>query len=317
MTSTGGPWVTVGVHPVDQALSTVASHQGGVFARRQAVAAGASVRLIQLRRESGRWLDLLPGVYGFPGTPDSWPRRLWVAFLHAGPASAISHEAAGQIRGLESIVPGRVVLIVPRDRRHPPDGVTWHRLDDLDVRHVRLHAGLPVTTAARTILDLASVLSSPRLKLATEQVVVERQTSIESIGSLLADVRRRGKPGVRRLESVLDLLGPGDGIPRSELERLLDSGDRAQRPAQPATRASIAGYQGRGGIRRSMLPGGTPHRGGGWTEMARSTSQHGERPRARSGGRPLRLPDHPARLGAPLRRPIRSGASPRRRVPVP
>ena len=50
-----------------------------------------------------------------------------------------------------------------------------------------------------------------------------RRVPIASVGATLARIRRRGKPGVRRLERVLDLLSPGEAVPHSHLEFLLDS----------------------------------------------------------------------------------------------
>ena len=55
-----------------------------------------------------------------------------------------------------------------------------------------------------------------------EQGLAERRFTLPEVGAVLGRVRRRGKPGVKKMAQVLDDLGPGDGIPHSELERLLD-----------------------------------------------------------------------------------------------
>lgn len=83
-------------------------------------------------------------------------------------------------------------------------------------------AGLRVTTPARTAVDLAGVVGPGALKLLVEEGVVERRFTLSEVAVVLDRTRRQGKRGVRNLCDVLDLLGPGDGIPRSELERLLD-----------------------------------------------------------------------------------------------
>ena len=90
-------------------------------------------------------------------------------------------------------------------------------------RRRRGGARLPVTTLARTVFDLAGTVSRSRLKLIVEEVVYGRRVPIVAVGAILARVRRRGKPGVHRLEGVLDLLSPGEAVPRSHLEFLLDS----------------------------------------------------------------------------------------------
>lgn len=198
------------------------AEQHGAISRAQLLGAGWTPRILQRRLESGEWSELLPGVYGPAGHRATWTRRLWAAHLHAGPASAISHESAVRLQGFGQVRAGQVVLIQPDPRRHAPPDVRWHRMTDLaavDVHHV---AGLPVTRPARTAVDLAGTLGPASLKLLIEEGVVERRFTLSEVAVVLDRTRRQGKRGVRKLCEVLDLLGPGDGIPRSELERLLD-----------------------------------------------------------------------------------------------
>jgi hypothetical protein len=82
--------------------------------------------------------------------------------------------------------------------------------------------GLPVTSLTRTVVDLAGSTGLARLRLVAEQAVVEGSSSTAELGAMLDRVRRRGKPGVARMARVLDDLGPGEDLPRSELERLAD-----------------------------------------------------------------------------------------------
>lgn len=205
----------------DDLLSTIAQ-QYGLIARRQALAAGLTSAAVRHRLESRRWVVEAPSVYGVPGHRPSWRRSLWLSHLHAGPGSVVAHEAAGRLHRFDQVPAGRTVLIVPDIRRHAPPGVVWHRLTDLGPGDViRIH-GLPVTSPARTAMDLAAVLGPVSLRLLVEQGVVERRFRLAEVGAVLARVRRRGRRGVRRMERVLDELGPGGTIPRSELERMGD-----------------------------------------------------------------------------------------------
>lgn len=206
---------------VANAFELVAAQHGAV-SRAQLLAAGFTPRILQRRLESGEWSELLPGVYGPAGHRNTWMRQLWAAHLHAGPSSAISHESAGRLRGFGQVRAGRVVLIQPDPRRHAPPGVRWHRMTDLVDTDVALLGGLPVTTPARTAVDLAGVIGMASLELLIEEGVVERRFTLSEVAVVLERTRRQGKRGVRKLCDVLDHLGPGDGIPRSELERLLD-----------------------------------------------------------------------------------------------
>ena len=71
---------------VDRAVAALASRQHGVFARAQALAAGASAPLVQRRRRAGAWIDEAPGVYGLAGGVHTSTRRVMVACLDLGPA---------------------------------------------------------------------------------------------------------------------------------------------------------------------------------------------------------------------------------------
>jgi hypothetical protein len=100
--------------------------------------------------------------------------------------------------------------------------VRWHRTKDVDPSDRTTLDGLPLTTPPRTIIDLAAVSAPARLRLLAEHAVLERRCTVAELGALLDRIRRSGKPGVRRMEHVLDAIGPGADLPRSELERLAD-----------------------------------------------------------------------------------------------
>jgi hypothetical protein len=242
------------VDPIE--LLAVAASQRGVFSRRQALDAGVSPRQIVVRLRSGQWEHLHTGVYGLAGHTPSWRRRLWAAHLHAGTGSVLAREASGRLHGFEQAPPGRSVLIVDAAAGRAPRGVTWVRTPDLAPSDVTVLPGLPpTTTAARTMVDLAAVVGPARLRLAVEQGILERRFTAAEVGAVLARVRRSGKPGVRRLDRVLDAVGPGAGIPRSELERLLDIViDLAGLPA-PRREHPLPSARGRTGFVDRYWPG--------------------------------------------------------------
>jgi hypothetical protein len=206
----------------ERAVLDLAAEQHGAFSRHQARALGCTDRVITRRVATGRWSAAAPGVLVLPGRRATWRRALWVAHLHAGPSSVVSHESAARLHGSTQVRRGVVAVTVEGRRRHGIPGVVWHRPTDLVPAEVVRIDGLPVTSPARTVVDLAAVVSAPRLRLVVEAGVLDRSLTLAEVGAILSRVRRRGKPGVSRLAAVLDDLGPGDGIPHSELERLLD-----------------------------------------------------------------------------------------------
>lgn len=70
--------------------------------------------------------------------------------------------------------------------------------------HVRAREGLPVTTAARAVVDLAASTGARLLGRILDDLVFDRATSRAAVGACLAQVARPGKPGVRTLARVLD-----------------------------------------------------------------------------------------------------------------
>ena len=69
---------------------------------------------------SGRWERVAPEVYSAPGHCETWNRSLWLAHLHAGPDSVVSHQSAGRLHDYTQVPVGIVSLMGSVDRRHGP-----------------------------------------------------------------------------------------------------------------------------------------------------------------------------------------------------
>lgn len=171
---------------------------------------------------SGRLERLAPSVYGQPDRGPSWHRSLWLAHLHAGPDSCISHLAAARLHGCEEAPEGAVsITCSPGTRSGPPDA-RRHLQTDVTADDIEKIDGLPVTTLIRTVVDLASVMHIARLRVLAKREITDGRVTAAQIGGRLDDLRRSGKPGVLKLCQVLDDAGPGEGLARSRLEQLLD-----------------------------------------------------------------------------------------------
>jgi len=81
--------------------------------------------------------------------------------------------------------------------------------------------GLPVTTPARTIIDLAAVINSGHLGRIMDHALASGKVDIEELQSQFARLGRRGKPGTAKLRLLLDVRGSDYVAPESELERRL------------------------------------------------------------------------------------------------
>ena len=211
--------------PMDlDGFAILSATQYGTFTRGQVMDLGMTKGGVRQQLESGRWALELPSVYGLVGHRDSWRRRLWAAHLHAGPDSVLSHDSAGRIQGADEVFANTVDLIVPSNRNQAPPGVRWHRRTDLGDDDVVAKPGLPpMTSPARTAVDLAGTMQIARLRQFVEAGALEHRFTLAEVGAVLDRVRRSGKRGVRKMAAVLDDLGPGADIPRSELERIGDT----------------------------------------------------------------------------------------------
>lgn len=201
---------------MDNKAREIASLQGGVITRRQALAIGLSDRMVFRRTQSGQWRRVAPGTYALYPTPsDRLPLCIAVAKL----AAVASHESAARLHGLVRVPSKRVAVTVPHRRTNRCQDVVVHESTDLAPHHVTVNGGLPVTTPERTIVDLAAVTRPMRLRSIIESGVVTQRIEMASVVRVFDEIARRGKPGVAALRTILDELSGGPIVVESELER--------------------------------------------------------------------------------------------------
>ncbi|MGZ4171411.1 MAG: hypothetical protein ACXVRN_08605, partial [Solirubrobacteraceae bacterium] len=76
------------------------------------------------------------------------------ALLYAGDNAVLSHESAAALWGLAAVPPFVAITVIGRTVERQP-GLRLHRVGSIDVRDVRMRAGFPVTSPARTLIDCA------------------------------------------------------------------------------------------------------------------------------------------------------------------
>ena len=209
-----------------RSLMLLAERQEALWTRRQALDSGAGYELIRSRVKQGTWIDHGHGVFGPPGVPWTHRRWLWRAHLIAGRGSVVSHEAAAVLHRMEGFSGEPVVVTRSHGGWSRLDGVTVHQIDDCRPHHRTRRQGLPVTTPVRTVLDLATVVGRARLEIAVEEELARGRVSVAGLAALLEEVARPGKPGVTRLQNVLDRqVGNRPSVTRLEwlMDRVLES----------------------------------------------------------------------------------------------
>jgi hypothetical protein len=146
---------------LEEVLARIARAAHGVVTRRELLAAGVTAAEIKQRIRTGALLREHPGVYRVGHRAPSLEARYLAAVRACGDGAVLSGVAAGYLLGLvKGAVPAPEVTT--RWQRHVK-GVQTRRCPGLDGRDVMDWLGIPVTTPARTLVDLAAVLAPSAL----------------------------------------------------------------------------------------------------------------------------------------------------------
>jgi hypothetical protein len=190
----------------------------GVISRQEAIAIGMPPRTIDRHLERGTLVKIATSVYALPGVFES--ERAILAAATRALGGVVSHQAAARLHGV--VVPGpRLVVSVPHRRTHLFPDVIVHQLTDIRPGDIEVIDGLPTTSAARTAIDLAGVLSSKQLALAIDRLVATGAATFEAIAEVKRQLSRKGKPGMVKLGRILDSRLGTKGASESDLEILL------------------------------------------------------------------------------------------------
>jgi len=193
--------------------AALAGRQHGVVARWQLLDMGFSRDMIH--RRIGRDLHRLHrGVYAYGHVAITQESRWMAAVLAFGPDAVLSHRSAGQLWGLVPRSSIRPEVTKPGGAGGRPRLVT-HR-GSLPADEVGRYRGIPVTSVARTMLDLAGMLDEREVERAWNEMEVRGYRLRLSVPDLLD--RYPGRKGVRRLARLANRRTLPVGITRNDLE---------------------------------------------------------------------------------------------------
>ncbi len=199
----------------DRRIARLAAANLGVFSRAMAVRLGASEGAIQRRVGSGRWISLYRGVYVLAGTPPSWQRSVLAACLACGRSATASHVSAGALWPMPGVEPGAIEISVPRGRHPRHEGIVIHttRLTRADVAKL---GPIPVTTPARTLIDLAARLPRDGLEEALDDALRRELVTVATMQRRIAAAG--GRRGIDVLRALVAARDPDAAPPQSPLE---------------------------------------------------------------------------------------------------
>ena len=172
-------------------LLPLAEQNDGLVTAAEARSLGITDSVLARLTQRGKLERVARGVYRipyFPADPFSQYREavLWALASHGPERVALSHETALGVYGISDVNPARIHLTVPKHarlRRQKPKWVVIHR-GDLPTSDVTTHEGLPVTTVAKSVMDVME--TTGRLGLARRAIKDARREGFISA----ADLRR-------------------------------------------------------------------------------------------------------------------------------
>ena len=209
------------------ALIAAARAAGWVFTRQDALAAGYTPAAIRNLVGTGRWRRLRRGAYVEAWRYQRGDERQRHGFEVAAAlvtlrerGAAGSHESAARLHGIDLLRTPDVVAITrpPEAPRRAPGRVRVHYAS-LPGEHLTAVLGVRVTSAARTVVDLARALPFADAVVAADAALHRRRTGQAELERVLA--RCRGWPGSNQAARVLAFADPGAESPLETLARIM------------------------------------------------------------------------------------------------
>lgn len=226
---------------VDHLIAELAELQHGVINRWQLRELGLTDDAIKHRVRAGRLHRIAPVVYAVGHrTLDLHAVRLRAVRTFRDDAF-LSHRSGGAVweMGWDPTTTTHV-SVMHRRGLAPRDGITLHRPRTLRPEDVTIHRGLPVTTPARTIFDIAATEPAWLAERAIEDAENHRIFDLRKINALLD----RKVPGTKTIAELLESVDPNQQTQlRSKLEEAFHLLSRKHNLERPRWNEFVEGWR--------------------------------------------------------------------------
>jgi len=205
----------------DRSIAERTTRQLGLITHPQLQAIGLTRQQLRTRVDRGTLIPVGRGAYRVAGAPRTHHQRVFEACLAT--AGVASHRTAAAVHGLDGFRLGGPIEVSVRERRRSKRAgqVIVHCSTSLTADDLTTVGCIPVTTVARTIFGLASlvpVLSERRVANAIDVAVRDGLASDPWLWWRLEQLRIQGRNGVSALERILSGRAAG-AVTESWLER--------------------------------------------------------------------------------------------------
>jgi very-short-patch-repair endonuclease len=182
-------------------LARLAADSHGVVRRSDLVAAGVTEAEIRTRMHRGTLIRVHPGIYRVGHRAPSVEARYLAAVWACGEGALLFRLATAHLLELFRGRAAPRAEVVAR-YQHRIEGVRVRRSRGIDACDAYVWRGVPVTSVARTIVDLASVLSLNALARAFHEAGIRHDTTPAHVEAVLE--RRPNSRGAANLRAVID-----------------------------------------------------------------------------------------------------------------
>jgi very-short-patch-repair endonuclease len=217
---------------VERELARIADRQHGVVTRAQLLDAGLTIAELKHRLAIGALLREHRGVYRVGHRAPSMEARYLAAVLACGRGAVLSGRAAAHLLGLLKGRPPKAEVTTRTERRVPR--VVTRRERGAEGRDAIAWCGIPVTTVATTLVDIAAVLDVDTLARACHEAGVRHGTTPAHVDAVLA--RRSNTKGAGKLRRILhgDVRVTLSGLERRFLDLMRGAGLPLPQTNRPA-----------------------------------------------------------------------------------
>jgi very-short-patch-repair endonuclease len=201
----------------ERAIQELAAAQHTVISLAQLQSLGLGASGVRRRAALGKLQRIHQGVYAVGLAKPTREARYMAAVLACGPGAALSHRSAADLLGLRQCNRRAIEVTAPGRTGKDRPGIEVHRPTGLDPRDITHVNGIPCTTVARTLLDLAETLDQTAMEKAIERAEQLRIFDLTAVVDVLN--RTRNRRAATKLRAALTAYLPEPAFTRSELEK--------------------------------------------------------------------------------------------------
>jgi len=180
-------------------MGEIAESSCGIVARQELLAAGISEKEVRSRLEAGALLEEYPGTYRVGHRAPSAEATYMAAVKATGKGTLLAGRAAAYHWRLLKRAPPPPEVVSLTERR--VDGIVTHRARRQPGADAAVHRGIPITSVARTLVDLAAVMDIHGLAEICHEASVKHGTTHGDVRAVLN--RRPTSKGTRKLRRIM------------------------------------------------------------------------------------------------------------------